>query len=96
MSLETDPQSLYETDYLRWIESTLEKLRQQDYAHVDWDNLIDEIEDMSKSERRTIFTEAYRSAVKQAKAETGLPLETFPVECPYSVAIVLDDDFLPA
>ena len=27
-------------------------------------------------------------------AETGLPLETFPLECPYELAALLDDEFL--
>ncbi|MBF2047068.1 MAG: DUF29 domain-containing protein [Leptolyngbya sp. IPPAS B-1204] len=44
--------SLYETDYLQWIETTLEKLRQQDYAAIDWENLIEEIADMGRSERQ--------------------------------------------
>lgn len=42
----------YETDYLEWIETTLEKLRSCDYDSVDWENLIEEIEDMGRSERR--------------------------------------------
>ncbi|NEP17372.1 MAG: DUF29 domain-containing protein [Leptolyngbya sp. SIO4C1] len=46
--------SLYETDYLQWIETTLAKLRQQKYAQVDWANLIEEIEDMGKRERRSL------------------------------------------
>jgi hypothetical protein len=32
---------------------------------------------------------------KQAKAETGLRLEAFPVNCPYELAEILKDDFLP-
>ncbi|WP_274381981.1 DUF29 family protein [Myxacorys almedinensis] len=46
-SLTADSQSLYETDYLHWIETTVEKLRHQDYASVDWQHLIEEIEDMA-------------------------------------------------
>ncbi|MBD3562830.1 DUF29 domain-containing protein, partial [Planktothrix sp. FACHB-1355] len=46
--------SLYEIDYLQWIEKTLEKLRSQDYANVDWENLIEEIEDMGRSERKSL------------------------------------------
>jgi hypothetical protein len=42
-----------------------------------------------------IFGECYTEAVKQAKAETGLPLETFPLQCPYELAQVIDDKFLP-
>jgi hypothetical protein len=43
----------------------------------------------------SILTESYTEAVKQAKAETGLPLETFPTECPYELIAVMDDEFLP-
>ncbi|MBZ8181269.1 DUF29 domain-containing protein [Oscillatoria salina] len=52
--LETQLRQLYEIDYLKWIETTLEKLRNQDYSAIDWDNLIDEIEDMGKRERRSL------------------------------------------
>lgn len=45
---------LYETDFLQWIETTVEKLRHQDYAQVDWENLIDEIESMGRSERQSL------------------------------------------
>ncbi|MEB3179989.1 MAG: DUF29 family protein [Nostocaceae cyanobacterium] len=47
-------QSFYETDYLKWIESTVEKLRTGDYANIEWENLIAEIEDMGQSERRSL------------------------------------------
>lgn len=147
-SFKADYQTLYETDYLQWIEMTVKNLRSQKYENVDWENLIEEIEDMGRSERRSletnlivvllhllewqyqpeyrsgswessiiehrrrikkslqespslnpylesIFTEAYTEAVKQAKAETGLPLETFPVRCLYELTEVVNDEFLP-
>ena len=46
--------TLYETDYMQWIAATVGQLRCQDYAHVDWANLIEEIEDMGKRERRSL------------------------------------------
>lgn len=46
--------SLYETDYLAWIESTAQQLERQDLASVDWENLIEELKDMGRSERRSI------------------------------------------
>jgi hypothetical protein len=147
-SLNQNSQFIYDVDYLKWIETTVEKLKNQNYSTVDWENLIEEIEDMGRSERRTlksnlivillhllkwqfqpekrngilersiiehrrlvnkaikespslmsylesIFAESYPEAVKQAKAETGLSRETFPQECPYSLANIMDDDFLP-
>lgn len=54
INLEANRHSLYETDYLKWIETTVEKLREQDYANIDWENLIEEIEDMGRSERRSL------------------------------------------
>jgi hypothetical protein len=52
--LEANRQSLYEADYLKWIETTVEKLRVRDYSSVDWENLIEEIEDMGRSERKSL------------------------------------------
>jgi hypothetical protein len=145
--LEANRQSLYETDYLKWIDTTIEKLRLQDYSNIDWENLIEEIEDMGRSERKSlksnlivvlthllkwqyqpefrsgswkgsivehrrrirealsdspslkpyleeVFAGAYLDAVEQASAETGLPVETFPQECPYTSAEVLNSNFL--
>jgi hypothetical protein len=146
--LEANRQGLYETDYLKWIETTVEKLRLQEYSSVDWENLIEEIEDMGRSERKSlksnlivvlthllkwqyqpefrsgswkgsivehrrrirdslkespslkpylqeVFAECYSDAVEWASAETELPVETFPGECPYTSAEVLDSNFLP-
>jgi hypothetical protein len=146
--LQPNQHSLYETDYLQWIETTVEKLRQKNYAAIDWENLIDEIADMARSERKslksnltivllhllkwqyqpqlrsgswkgsivehrrriredlkdspslkpyleTIFSECYVDAVEQASAETGLPIETFPSESPYTAAQALDAGFFP-
>ncbi len=55
MTTELEPnRHLYETDYLKWIETTVKKLLVQDYSNIDWENLIDEIEDMGRSERRSL------------------------------------------
>lgn len=140
--------SLYDADYVQWVETTLQKLQQQDYANVDWENLLDEIACMGRSEKRSlesnltivllhllkwqyqsdfrsrswtasilehririskalrdspslkpyleqIFAEAYGDAVRRAATETGLPINTFPKECSYAIAQILDEDFLP-
>jgi hypothetical protein len=42
-----------------------------------------------------ILAEAYPRARRQAHEQTGLPSTTFPEACPWSVAQVLDEDFLP-
>jgi hypothetical protein len=46
-------ESLYEEDYLKWIETTVDKLRLQDFSSVDWENLIEEIESLGKSEQKS-------------------------------------------
>lgn len=45
---------LYEADYLLWIEANLERLKAGNYNQVDWANLIEEIEYVSRSERRSL------------------------------------------
>ncbi|MGE5657786.1 MAG: DUF29 domain-containing protein [Actinomycetota bacterium] len=47
-------QSLYEVDYLRWIEVTVEKLRSQDYSEIDWEWVIEELKEMGRSEGRSL------------------------------------------
>jgi hypothetical protein len=45
---------LYDTDYNQWIEQTTQQLREGRFNDVDWENLIEEIEDMGKSQRRAL------------------------------------------
>lgn len=46
--------TLYDQDYFQWIAATLQQLRDREYDRVDWDNLIEEIEDMGKRELQAI------------------------------------------
>ena len=46
--------SLYDRDYALWLETTIEQLRQQNFDQVDWGNVLDEFEAMSKRDRRSI------------------------------------------
>ncbi|NET52661.1 MAG: DUF29 domain-containing protein [Merismopedia sp. SIO2A8] len=39
---------------MRWIETTVGQLQSQNYQDVDWENLIEEVADMSKRERRRL------------------------------------------
>ncbi|NJP09985.1 MAG: DUF29 domain-containing protein [Leptolyngbyaceae cyanobacterium RU_5_1] len=146
--LPVSQKSLYETDFVRWVETTVNHLRAQDYACVDWANLIEEIEDMSRRERKSlksnlvvillhllkwqyqpefrsgswrgsirehrrrinddlndspslipyfqeVVAECYANAREQAADETGLPLETFPLDCQFTSEQLLDSEFLP-
>jgi len=42
-----------------------------------------------RAHAEAVLGDAYANAVEQAAAETGLPAETFPPECPYSIAELL-------
>lgn len=42
-----------------------------------------------------IFDKTYQQARRKAAEETGLSLETFPMECSYTEEQVIDNDFLP-
>lgn len=44
---------------------------------------------------REVFNECYQDARKQASIETGLSLKVFPLESPFNIDQVLDEDFLP-
>ncbi len=146
--LQASQKSLYGTDFVRWIETTAEQLRTENYSCVDWQNLLEEIEDMSRQERKSlksnlvvillhllkwqfqpesrsgswrgsirehrrrvnddlkdslslvpyiqaVLDECYVNAREQAADETDLPLETFPVNCPYLPEQVLNSEYLP-
>jgi len=41
--------SLYDRDFQLWIETTVNQLRQEDFASVDWTNLIEELASMGKN-----------------------------------------------
>ncbi|MGI0488983.1 DUF29 domain-containing protein [Pantanalinema rosaneae CENA516] len=52
--LHANQTNLYQTDFVHWVETTVEQLRTQNYAAVDWANLIEEIEEMSRRERKSL------------------------------------------
>ena len=45
---------LHDRDFNLWIEKTKEAIQNRDFANMDWDNLLDEIDDMGKSEKRAL------------------------------------------
>lgn len=49
-------QNLYDEDYSRWLESTIDQLKTSQFSEVDWVNLIEELEDMGRSEKRAIYS----------------------------------------
>ncbi len=141
-------QTLYEKDYCLWLEETIQLLQEGRLTELDVSNLIEEIEDMGRSEKKAVksnlkiilwhwlkykyqpekrsnnwlstifehrdrleedftdspslkpfflevFDQCYEKARKQASLETGLSLETFPIDCPFTPEKVLDIDYLP-
>ena len=46
--------SLYNQDFYLWIEQTVQALKNRDLNSLDWDNLIEEVESMGRSEKREL------------------------------------------
>jgi len=47
--------SLYDSDILLWVEDTVAKLRVGDFAHLDLENLIDEVESLGISQKKELL-----------------------------------------
>jgi hypothetical protein len=45
---------LYESNYLQWLEKTIKLLKSRQLEAIDYDNLIEELEDLGKSEKRRV------------------------------------------
>ena len=45
---------LYEQDFYLWIQTTAKLLKERRFDDVDWDNLIEEIESMGRSEKKEL------------------------------------------
>ena len=138
---------LYDRDFYLWVESTVQQLRQKQLDKIDWENLIEEIESLGKSEKNAlksnlrillmhllkwqyqpnkrsnswsytitehnirinqafqdspslkryfteIFEDCYQDARKLVAKETGLNIQIFPLDCPFSQEDVLNSDRL--
>jgi predicted DNA-binding ribbon-helix-helix protein len=44
--------ALYERDFNRWIEVTIQQIQERRFQEVDWQHLLEELADMGKSEKR--------------------------------------------
>ncbi|MBD2410655.1 hypothetical protein FACHB389_16980 [Nostoc calcicola FACHB-389] len=49
-----DLKTLYESDYLQWLEETIKCLKNRQLADVDYENLIEELENLAKNEKRRV------------------------------------------
>jgi len=45
---------LYEKDFYLWMQENLRLLKNREYGLVDWENLLEEMEDMGKSLRKSV------------------------------------------
>jgi hypothetical protein len=46
--------NLYDSDYQLWLENTINQLCQGDFQAVDWQNLLEELADLGKNNRRAL------------------------------------------
>lgn len=76
--LTTQPKSLYETDYHLWVLETVKQLESRDLAALDWENLIEEVSDLSRRDRKKL-----RSLLKRL-LEHLLKLQYWQSELPYN------------
>jgi hypothetical protein len=90
----------YEEDYYLWTKEMVEVLKNKDYSSVDWDNLIEEIEDMGKSQKRAVESLLMRLTehllkLKYWDAERVSKLFDLPEQIELSLTQVLDEDWFP-
>ncbi len=72
-SIKTSTKKLYDQDYQLWLETTLEQLRKGEYSQVDWQNLLEEIEGMTRRDKRalkSLLTRLFEHFLKLAYWET--------------------------
>jgi hypothetical protein len=46
--------TLYDQDFALWIEATVKQLKSGDFSQVDLENLIEEVESLGKSQRKSV------------------------------------------
>ncbi|WP_017653581.1 DUF29 domain-containing protein [Fortiea contorta] len=46
--------TLYDQDFFLWVEDTVKKLKARDNENLDWENLIEEVESLGKSQRKAV------------------------------------------
>lgn len=141
-------QTLYQTDYQVWVTETVNHLRAGNFAGLELEALIEEVESLGRSERRGIVSQltrlllhllkwqfqpqrrsdswldsitdartqielaltdspslknypteqlanCYQWARRQAATQTKIEISVFPEICPYSLELVLTENWLP-
>ncbi|ACK73270.1 protein of unknown function DUF29 [Gloeothece citriformis PCC 7424] len=51
-----NPKSIYDQDFNLWREITIQQIREGKFNQVDWEHLLEELEDMGKSEKRAFVS----------------------------------------
>ena len=62
----------YEQDFALWVEQTVALLKTKDYTAVDWENLIEEVEGLTRSDKRELsnrLTTLFEHALKRRYVE---------------------------
>lgn len=54
MTTQLPTQTLYDRDYYLWLETTAQLLRERQLSQIDYENLIEELEDMGKSQKQAL------------------------------------------
>ncbi len=52
----TTTKTLYNTDFALWIDETVDRLKAGDFAAIDLDNLIEEVESLGISQRKSVHS----------------------------------------
>jgi hypothetical protein len=47
-------QTLYDTDYNLWVLETVQNLKSRDFKSLDWENLIEEVLDLSRRDKKKL------------------------------------------
>lgn len=50
----TNLKQLYEVDDVQWLEETIDLLKKQQFQQLDWENLIEELEDLGKEKKNAV------------------------------------------
>jgi hypothetical protein len=82
--------TLYGQDYQLWLETTVEQLRQAKFSSVDWDNLIEELDSMGKSDN-----DSSQDARDIMSRLMGCRIDIFPTTAIATLEQVLDNDWFP-
>ena len=71
--------SLYDRDFYTWAVQQADALKRRDFNAIDWDNVIEEIETLGRSEERSLKSQYARAIEHLLKLQYRGPEETEPV-----------------